>query len=529
MTGRLVAEVRELVAAAAELYRDDRAAETLKGYERRLDEPLRVAVAGMVKAGKSTLLNAILGEEIAPTDAGECTTVVTWYRYGATPRVTLYPVDGEPRSLPVRREEGRLLLTLDGTSPERVRRLEVEWPVPSLRRITLVDTPGIASLSGDVSARTTDFLTPQDAPAQADAVVYLMRHMHASDINFLESFRDTEASRSGTVNAIAVLSRADEVGAGRIDAMLSAGAVAARYREDPTLRPLALGVVPVAGLVAQSARTLRQWEFAALSALAELDRTARERMLISADRFAAPSAPVDVPPERRRVLLERFGIFGIRLGVALVRGGTTDPTKLAHAMVRRSGLDALLDLLDAQFQTRADHLKARSALVAVEQLLRERPRPGAEDVKVALERVRAGAHELRELGLLAQARSTGLPLRDSAAAAEAEVLVGGHGPGPRERLALSVDATDAEVRAEAAERLRRWRARAESPLTDRAAAEVCRVVVRSCEGILAEVPADEDRQAAGEDREAAGEDRVSARAQPAPDARREAHQVGQGG
>ena len=50
----------------------------------RLDEPLRVAIAGKVKAGKSTLLNALVGEQVAPTDAGECTRVVTWYR--AAPR-----------------------------------------------------------------------------------------------------------------------------------------------------------------------------------------------------------------------------------------------------------------------------------------------------------------------------------------------------------------------------------------------------------------------------------------------------------
>ena len=45
----------------------------------RFDEPLRVAIAGKVKAGKSTLLNALVGESIAPTDAGECTRIVTWY------------------------------------------------------------------------------------------------------------------------------------------------------------------------------------------------------------------------------------------------------------------------------------------------------------------------------------------------------------------------------------------------------------------------------------------------------------------
>ena len=49
----------------------------------RLEGPLRVAIAGRVKAGKSTLLNALLGEQLAPTDAGECTTIATWYRHGA--------------------------------------------------------------------------------------------------------------------------------------------------------------------------------------------------------------------------------------------------------------------------------------------------------------------------------------------------------------------------------------------------------------------------------------------------------------
>ena len=59
----------------------------------RLSGPLRLAIAGKVKAGKSTLLNAILGDELAPTDAGECTKIVTWYREGNTPQVTVYPLE----------------------------------------------------------------------------------------------------------------------------------------------------------------------------------------------------------------------------------------------------------------------------------------------------------------------------------------------------------------------------------------------------------------------------------------------------
>ncbi len=70
----------------------------IAGLEQRLREPLRLAIAGMVKAGKSTLLNAMLGEQIAPTDTAECTRVVTWYRYSATPTITMHPREGEPRA-----------------------------------------------------------------------------------------------------------------------------------------------------------------------------------------------------------------------------------------------------------------------------------------------------------------------------------------------------------------------------------------------------------------------------------------------
>src|SRR5690554_2945269 len=36
----------------------------------RLGQPLRVAVAGRLKAGKSTLVNALIGRRVAPTAAG---------------------------------------------------------------------------------------------------------------------------------------------------------------------------------------------------------------------------------------------------------------------------------------------------------------------------------------------------------------------------------------------------------------------------------------------------------------------------
>ena len=93
----LLDSVRALLTQATQLYAAIPAAsQRLQAVLDRLDEPLRVAIAGKVKAGKSTLLNALVGEELAPTGAGECTRIVTWYRDGITYRATLEPTTAEP-------------------------------------------------------------------------------------------------------------------------------------------------------------------------------------------------------------------------------------------------------------------------------------------------------------------------------------------------------------------------------------------------------------------------------------------------
>ncbi|WP_434992963.1 dynamin family protein [Arthrobacter sp. Ld5] len=476
--------VEALLADAIRIYDDAPAVRAeLEAYARRLREPLRVAVAGMVKAGKSTLLNAIIGEEIAPTDTGECTRIVTWYRYAATPRITLHPVAGEPRLLPLTRVDGRLVFDLAGQRAEDVARLVVDWPAENLRAMTLIDTPGIASLSTDVSERSTRFLTPEDAPSEADAVIYLMRHLHASDLLFLEAFHDTSAARSGTVNALAVLSRADEVGAGRLDSLIAAARIADRYRADPSLRSLVLDVLPMAGLLAQSARTLRQAEYQVFVALAALERSERERTLLSADRFVAGSAALGVPTEDAAHLLDRFGMFGLRLGAALVRGGAGSATALAHELARRSGLDQLMTLLTRQFDARATALRVRTALTGLEVILAAHPRDAAAPLHTGVERITATAHEMNELRLLAALRAARVPL-PAPAAADAERLVGGSGTTPADRLGLTGPADPGEVRAAALGRLHRWRVLAENPLTSRGAQEACQIVVRTCEELV---------------------------------------------
>jgi hypothetical protein len=180
--------------------------------------------------------------------------------------------------------------------------------------------------------------------------------------------------------------------------------------------------------------------------------------------------------------LQRFGLFGIRLGTTLIRQGAGTPAALAGELVGRSGLSELERVLQTQFTERRDLLKARSALLAVDSVLR----PGHRDGPLVreIERILAGAHELTELRLLSALRSgtVGLPKNT---AGEAERLLGDAGAAAAVRLGLPVDVSPADLELEAFAALERWQRHAVNPMLGRATADACRVVVRSCEGILA--------------------------------------------
>ena len=486
MTASILDQVRALlddaIAAA-----DDSTRAGLQGVRTRLDEPLRVAIAGRVKAGKSTLLNALVGEELAPTDAGECTKVVTWYQDGVTYRVTLEPREGAARPAPFHRDDGALEIDLGGTPPEEIERLVVEWPAATMRDVTLIDTPGLASLSAGVSERTQEFLTSdEDRPAAADAIVYLMGHLHTDDASFLESFHD-DVGRASPINAIGVVSRADEVGAGRLDAMESARRIADRYRHEPTVRRLCQTVVPVAGLLAQAGATLTEDEYRALTRLAAAPREDTDRLLLTADRFLAPDATTDLDAEDRQRLVARLGLFGVRFAVMLLRDGAVGSSRELAAELRAcSGIEELRDALASQFAARRDALKARSALVALERAVRTGSVEQRDRLLGEAERIESSAHVFAEISLLEALRRGEVELRD-VEIEDAARLLGASGSTAAERAGLPVDAEDSEVRAALTVALDRWQQRAESPLSSRDAATASRVLVRSCEGMLADL------------------------------------------
>lgn len=476
---------RTLIQRARSAYSiDHEAAATLSACLVRLEQPLRVALAGSLKAGKSTLLNSLVGQDIAPTDATECTKVVTWYRSGTTPNVTAWYDGDRSAHVPVQRRAGRLTFDLGELTAAQVDRLDVEWPARTLTQTTIIDTPGTSSLSRDVSARTLSMLTPENASSGADAVVYLLRTLNATDVSFLGQISSHVGGDSGPLGVVGVVSRADEVGSGRMDAMMSAKEVAARFASELEATGLCQAVVPVAGLLALAAETMRQSEFAAFEALAQVPDEDLQMAMLSADRFSRPGLlPVD--PALRASIVDRFGLFGIRMAVTLIKLGVRDSPSLATELVERSGLGELRSVIDVQFGQRADQLKLHSALVTLQRTLEARPIAESATLRAEAGRLLADVHGFHELRLLGRMRSAAPTLPD-ADRAELHRLIGGFGIDPSTRLGLDPDAGPTERHDVALGAVQKWRRLSEHPLLDQFTARACAIAARSAEGVVAQ-------------------------------------------
>lgn len=488
--------VRAILAGTVRAYRTDPAYaqrpdlhNELEWIGRRLNQPIRIALAGTLKAGKSTLVNALVGEDIAPTDATEATRIVTWFRNGPTPRVTANHRGGRRSNVPITRDPADRGLTFDFASldPNDVVDLDVDWPAAELIDTTIIDTPGTSSLNRDVSERTLRLLVPDDGVPRVDAVVFLLRTLNAADIALLKQIGTLVGGSSGALGVIGVASRADEIGAGRIDAMLSAKDVATRFTAEMDKTGICQAVVPVSGLLALTGRTLRQSEFVALEKLAGVDAAELTKAMLSVDRFVREDAALPVDAATRAALLDRFGMFGIRISIAVLRAGISDSVALADELLERSGLIALRDVIDQQFAQRSDLLKAHTALVSLRRFVEANPIYAAPYILADIDPLLADTHAFEELRLLSLLRSRQTTLNDDEMASLRRII-GGSGTDAASRLGLQPDAPYDGPRAAFAA-AQRWRRRADHPLNDPFTTRACRAAVRSAEALVADYAA----------------------------------------
>ena len=356
-----------------------------------LQQPLRVAVAGRLKAGKSTVVNALLGQRVAATDVAECTKVVTEFRYGFPERVEVRYRDGTHAEAPLELDSNGAAQIPLNTAATGVSAATVWLSNDALRELTLIDTPGLASLTPGVSDQTRELLAIDDASraaiARADALIFLVSQSPKGDeIEALKAFRAEFAGvGASAINAIALLNKADKVGDGAGDSWDNAKRLAARYAAEPALKSVVATVLPLIGLLAETAETglLTEADVRNLQLLGRLEPEDREVLLLGADAFLSRAA--SLPRDQAAHLLASLDLYGLGRALSFLDAQDADATSLLRHLRRISGIDSLRQLLDERFGARAELLKADSALLALERVVHQSPHAdGADGAAYAL-------------------------------------------------------------------------------------------------------------------------------------------------
>lgn len=193
----------------------------LEVLKERASMPCELAVAGRVKAGKSSFLNALLGEELAMVGTTETTATINYFKYGE-------PLDKEHPVLVVW-EDGKeewqtraFLDSLQGNTTEvlekasKIDHLEYYVNKKILEKITLVDTPGTNALVDEHNQRTQDYFSDSlrkkhheqsvRLKERADAVIIVVGHVPtASNNDIIANFTDDTRA----FNAMGIMSKID--------------------------------------------------------------------------------------------------------------------------------------------------------------------------------------------------------------------------------------------------------------------------------------------------------------------------------
>lgn len=502
----------------------------------RLAQPMRVAVAGQIKRGKSTLVNALLGEEVSDTGQLELTFNVCEFHHAERRRLLVHFKDGRTPEewapaalsrLTVRDPGGLRLL-------RSVRKVEVGRPSALLRRFRLVDTPGLGSVHGtdaentlaflgiddpverDEAARVLDELG-QDARSvhadsaaemdRADAVVFVFsRGLGRADQQAVDSFAGTYGEVVSPLKAFGVLSRSDQywppVGETDSDGMpadpygydpmATARRIADSYLERPSVQRVFRTVVPVAGLLGAGAQCMASNGFDPLADLAKVPPRRLADRMEDVNLFCVREYPdLPVPAGVRATLVDRLGAWGVFLACAFLRDGLGEDA-VRRALLERSGVTELRELVLRHFGNRAaliklDHGQREIAdevarLRAAAQRAGRRPPAVADQVADLLESMRVtdpGPSELAALGAHYRGRLS-LTAREES---QLLAVTGELGTSCAARLGLPPGTPLDVLLATARSHVGHWAARAGDPLLDRPTLTVARVVLRSYERV----------------------------------------------
>lgn len=511
---QLSTAINQLFRGISNMLADSRYTQTFSGLsseidflQKRLGEPLRIAVVGVMKAGKSTLMNALLKEKILYTNTLEATYTVSWFKYGEKPGLEIVFYDGTTQDAPFSDLEKWTVRPKD-TEKHRlddVKHVTIYYPNEILKTMELIDTPGLESTTEAASKHTQDFLgqklskeaakiTTENA-SQAEAIIYAFsRSVQGRDADVLDAFRG-DAGNSSPINAIGLFTKADLywncAASPELNPLETVAEACGGYKKK--LRDKLYTILPVVAKSVETVSNLDANTLDILTRLAAVDNPVLLEFLVDANFFENEPADSDMPisAEDRKRVLELFGQYGIYTIAQALRNGVI-PKDLPDYMYKLSGVESASNLILRHFGNRGYLIKLDYILRRIRGMTNKIKHDNHMDKQIEkiceriaedIDRLQEDEHSFRELELLQSYYNGAFKFTDPKLEEEFLQITGEYGSNVEARLGFGDKAGVREMKREAAARSQRWNGLAHNFGVSRQMNQAAEVIVRSCDNM----------------------------------------------
>lgn len=493
--GRLCAEVSGAEPLGAQM----------ESMRARLREPLRVAVVGIMKAGKSTFMNALLGANVVYTGTKETTYTVGWFKYGEIPSIKVCFRDGETLDVPFKDMARWSIREYEKKNPRLndVKYLIVYYPCEVLRQMEFIDTPGLSSIYQKDADNTKAFLglkseeTLQEASI-ADAVIYAFsRSCGATDEEVLNAFQGSNSGAAASpINSLGILTKADGTGIWDIfeePTPIEMGRrVCDTMMRDEKMKRMLFTTFPVCAKPVDGMSQLDESQWELLETLSRLPRERVKNLLWDAERFST-SVREDfleiAPAALRERLMQNLAQFGILQLSDYLRQGVPRESMLKQ-LQKDCGLDAVWQMVSNHFGSRSFLIKTRyilNNLLAFAGKLRKAhdDNPSLQNIcgqlKDRVDELMSSCQTLNELKVLQSYYNGQVRFEQPEELADFLAVTGEYGRSVEERLGVDGAQTVFELERLAREKIEVWHERSSAFMLPGSYVEAANVITRSYE------------------------------------------------
>jgi len=171
-----------------------------------------LVIVGLFKRGKSSIINSLIGRELAPVAVTPLTSVITFFQYGSVTAAEVYFKNGN--HVPIDLHDIFLFIS-EENNPRNVKDVEyvkICTKAEILENIILVDTPGLGSVFSHNTNTTIEFLP------RIDAALFVLSAdvpISKADEEFLKKIKDL------IPDVLFVLNKSDLLTRDELDKMIS--------------------------------------------------------------------------------------------------------------------------------------------------------------------------------------------------------------------------------------------------------------------------------------------------------------------